>query len=86
MNTPLLPDQLAIVAAFRSLEIFVRLSITAAEATTLSEDDVAALHELGATGALLDEVRRQAQAAPPDRIYTLDVDTQQVTIDTWPLR
>lgn len=77
----LLPDQLLIVAAFRSFGAFVLLSITAAEATTLSDDDVAALKELGATDALLDDLRARAQQAAPDRIFELDFEQQTVSVE-----
>lgn len=78
---PILPHQLAIVDGLRRLGIFVLLSVTAAEARTLSDEDVAALRELGATDALLDDLRGQAQQAPPGRVFSLDFERQAVTIE-----
>lgn len=79
--TPILPHQLAIVEMFRTLGISVLLSVTAAEAQALSDDDVAALRELGATASLLTSLRAQAQGAPPERIFSLDFEQQAVTIE-----
>lgn len=75
----ILPDQLAIVQVFRMLGIVVLLDITAAEAATLSVDDVAALRELGATDPMLDDLRAQAAHAP-GRVFELDFEAQRVTV------
>lgn len=82
MTPPILPHQLVLVEMFRLVGIAVRLSVTRAEALMLSSDDVAAIRELGATDALLDDLRSQAAAATLDTIFSLDFEHQTVTIET----
>lgn len=78
-DLPRLDYQLAIVQVFRELGLRVRLSLTRAEAATLSVDDVEALKELGAGPRLLDDVRALGLLGS-DEILEVDFETQSVTV------
>jgi hypothetical protein len=77
---PILREQLGIVGLLRSLAFDVTLSITSAEAATLSPEDLAALRELGATDALLEQLRTLAREGPEHVVFEVNFTQQTVTV------
>ncbi len=69
--------QITITRRFReTIDLYVLLDITSAEVATLTADEAEALRELGATDAMLAQLRELAQT--PDRHFALDFARQAV--------
>jgi hypothetical protein len=78
---PLRQQLFGLTGIFRVFGLHVVLVLTKEQVNTLSDDDVAALREVGASDQLIWDVRLQARKAAPERIFfELDLDQQTVTV------